>query len=763
MSAVDHPQALAHPAPAAPPAVALPPGPGAAAPTLGAADIWRLVKRRKVLILATFTLLYALVVAATIVIWRVAPLYTSSALIQYIPPAEDYKSFERRVPTKDFILHQLTTVAAQLRTPETLLDLLSQEVVKNTAFYRSYGEGDRALSKMLNDLQSDLAAAPIRDSYLVRVSLATPVRSDATVIVNTLLDRFVRSVNLGDVDASQRKLNLLRDNRARVEQQLEAVRVNIMNLRAQRDLPALRGERDVQAETIAMLNNTKQELLARRVDIESQLANVSGMDPRNVPLSAEMKLFVEADPVLRYYRQQVEALDIQIEVAERNIIGRSHPQMLVLLANRDGYKQREGARREELIDDYKARQVEALRQERARINNMLGQVQEQISTEEARRRDVDDAIQRLESLLKDEARIDRELEQMSLALGQAEQEHNMRREEGRFAVVSRPKDAILPSRPNFVLYLGGGFVLCALAALGLAFLREFTDQAVRTPIDVGRFGFVAVLGSVPLLDDEEADVEKVEFATRRAPQSLTAEAFRQIRTHLMFSGPAETQRTLLITSPRPEEGKTAVAANLAVTLAQGGRRVLLIDCNLRRPALRRLFNGTKAEGLTNVLIGRALPTAVITRTEVGGLDVLSSGPLPPNPAELLGAPAMRELLMQARQAYAHVILDGPPSLLVSDALLLAMQVDGVILVVRAGQTAKGALRRCREQFQRIGARVIGAVLNGAQARPGGYFRQQYREFYDYTSEDGREELPPPDTETAAAPDLELPTDDEPKR
>lgn len=758
MSAIDNPQALAHPGPAAPPAVALPPGPGAAAPTFGAGDIWRLVKQRKVLILATFTVLYALVVAGTIAIWRLAPLYTSSALIQYVPPAEGFKSFERQILPKDFIQQQLTTVAAQLKTPETLLDLLGQEVVKGTPFYRSYGEGEKALAKMLNDLQSDLAAAPIRDSYLVKVSFATPVKSDATLIINTLLDRFVRNVNLGDVDSSQRKLNLLRDNRARVEQQLETVRVNIANLRAQRDLPALRGDRDVQAETIAMLNNTKQELLARRVDIESQLANVSGMDPRNVPLSAEMKLFVEADPVLRYYRQQVEALDIQIEVAERNIIGRSHPQMQVLVANRDGYKQREGARREELIDDYKARQVEALRQERARVNNMLGQVQEQISTEEARRRDVDDAIQRLESLLKDESRVDRELEQMSLALNEAEQQHSMRRDEGRYMVVSRPKDAILPSRPNFVLYLGGGFVLCGLAALGLAFLREFTDQAVRTPVDVGRHGALAVLGSVPLLDDEEADVDAIEVATRRAPQSLVAESFRQIRTHLMFSGPAESQRTLLITSPRPEEGKTAVAVNLAVTLAQGGKRVLLIDCNFRRPALRRLFSGTRAEGLSNVLVGRARLADLVTRTELGGLEVLSSGPMPPNPAELLGSPAMRELIAQARQAYGHVILDGPPSLLVSDALLLAMQVDAVIVVVRAGATAKGALRRCREQFQRMGARVIGAVLNGAQARPGGYFRQQYREFYDYTSEESSQELP-----AGEMPELDLPADDEPQR
>jgi capsular exopolysaccharide synthesis family protein len=216
---------------------------------------------------------------------------------------------------------------------------------------------------------------------------------------------------------------------------------------------------------------------------------------------------------------------------------------------------------------------------------------------------------------------------------------------------------------------------------------------------------------------------------------LVAESFRQIRAHLTFSGPLESQRVLLITSPRPEDGKTATVINLAITFAQGNQRVLLIDCNFRRPGIRAAFEKTKADGLSNVLVGRNRLEDVITHTELPNLDVITCGPMPPNPAELLGSAQMRAVLESAKKTYERILLDGPPALLISDALVLATQVDAVVLVARASVGTKGTLRRAREQFQRIGARVIGAILNGVQARPGGYFRQQYREFYEYSNQE----------------------------
>ena len=313
----------------------------------------------------------------------------------------------------------------------------------------------------------------------------------------------------------------------------------------------------------------------------------------------------------------------------------------------------------------------------------------------------------------------------------------------RLRIVQTPQRAVRPSRPNLVVYLGGGAVLAIFGGIALAFVRELTDKAVRTPLDVARYGHLPVLGSVPLLDDEEADIDTIEDAVRKAPQSLVAEAFRKIRTNLEFSGAADVLRTILITSPSPEDGKTTVAVNLAYTFAFGGRRVLLIDCNFRRPALHRIFADDKPVGLSHVLTRQARWQDGVQTTDVGNLHVLTSGPLPPTPTELLASQEMQKLLDEAAREYDHIILDGPPVLLISDAIVLARLAGSTVLVVRAQDNTKGALKRARDQLESIEARLVGAVLNGVKAMPGGYFRQTYREFYEYIGEEPAAGLPEP--------------------
>ncbi len=713
------------------------PATGGGGSGLGAGDIVRVLKQRKLLIAITFVLTYMLVIGATVALWRFAPLFPGTAIVQYVPPTVDPFSSAEAVLPKDFVERKLNSEASGLTANETLLDLLKQEEIKGTKFYRWYGTDEQGQAKCLEDLKKLLVAAPVRDSRMITVSFKSADKSETTLIINTLVRRYLERTRSNLADEGRSKLNMLKRTQADVETQLQDVRERIANLRALQDMPALESEREVLREVLAMLQNTRSELLARLADITAQLDSIHGTDPRKLPITAEMRIAIEADPELTSYRRQVEQLDVEIRVARRNLLGEEHRVMRLLKSRRDELFQKEAARREELIDNLRNRQYESLQQERARIRSTLAEVQEQITERENQQRDLDAAITQLENLQRDEARYDDELAQVSLRVREAEHQVNEQARLGELRIGNLARDAVLPSRPQPVLYLGGGFVVCLLLGVGVAFLREFTDQKVRTPIDVARHAHLSVLGSVPQLDDEEADIDELEHATRVAPQSLIAEAFRQIRAHLVFSGPIESQRVLLITSPRPEDGKTAVAINLAVTFAQGAQRTLLVDCNFRRPGVRgeHAFPTARTEGLSNVLIQQRKLEEVISPTDIDTLDVISSGPMPPNPAELLGSPQMRALLDDVRQRYDRVILDGPPCLLISDALVIAMQVDATVLVSHAGQNTKGMLRRAREQFQRINARVIGAILNGIKARPGGYFRQQYREFYDYVDEE----------------------------
>lgn len=207
--------------------------------------------------------------------------------------------------------------------------------------------------------------------------------------------------------------------------------------------------------------------------------------------------------------------------------------------------------------------------------------------------------------------------------------------------------------------------------------------------------------------------------------SLAAEAFRTLRTNLQFALPGQPLRTVVVTGVGPDEGKTTVAGNLAATLAQGGTRTLLVSADLRRPAVHRMFGLDNDRGLTQVLLGRLTVEDALQRVERFGLDVLASGPIPPNPAELLGSPSMHRFLEEVAQRWETVVLDTPPVVGLADAALVAARADGTLLVVTVGITARDAAVAARRQLIQVGARLLGVVLNGVPPDGSSYYYYYY--------------------------------------
>ncbi|UCC63927.1 MAG: CpsD/CapB family tyrosine-protein kinase [Anaerolineae bacterium] len=198
------------------------------------------------------------------------------------------------------------------------------------------------------------------------------------------------------------------------------------------------------------------------------------------------------------------------------------------------------------------------------------------------------------------------------------------------------------------------------------------------------------------------------------PRSPVSEAYRSLRTNLEFFSLDEPIRTLVVTSPGAEEGKSTVLANLAVVLAQGGKRVILADCDLRRPTQHTLFGLDNATGLTTMMVDEtAQSEPPLRKTAVDGLRVLPAGPSPPNPAELLGSRRMKEAMAALLDQADLLLFDAPPVLAVTDALVLAVQADGVLLVVKAGGTKREHVQQAKERLERVNARIVGSVLNNA--------------------------------------------------
>jgi succinoglycan biosynthesis transport protein ExoP len=240
--------------------------------------------------------------------------------------------------------------------------------------------------------------------------------------------------------------------------------------------------------------------------------------------------------------------------------------------------------------------------------------------------------------------------------------------------------------------------------------------------------------------------ESVELITQVRPQSQMAESYRALRTSLLLSNLGAPPKVIMVTSALPQEGKTTTSINCAVVLAQKGVRVLLIDADLRRPSIHKTLGMGPRSGLSNVLTGSSTLEQTITRSTIlPNLFILPAGTPPPNPAELLASSNMREVLEQLRKEYDHIVVDTPPSLSVTDAVVLSPRADAVVLVIRSSQTTKQSLRRACELLASVNAKVIGVLLNAVDLTSPDYYyyyeyQGKYAQYYQNTpaSEDDDE-------------------------
>lgn len=287
---------------------------------------------------------------------------------------------------------------------------------------------------------------------------------------------------------------------------------------------------------------------------------------------------------------------------------------------------------------------------------------------------------------------------------------------------------VMPVQPQtFKTSLLAGAVGLMLMA-GIAFLIEYLDDTVKTPSDIERHLGLPVIGHIVVMNVSNKSGEAMYVATQ--PRSQVAEAFRALRTNLEFADVNQPLRTLLVTSPGPGEGKTTTATNLAEIIAQGERKVILLDADLRSPRVHRFLSLPNKAGLSDLFRGKLELHTVKQMIEGNSnIEVITSGDLPPNPAELLGSNRMEGILDDMRSSTDMIIIDTPPSL-VSDATILSAKVDGVILVIQSGKTNIAHARAALEQLNQVDARVVGVVLNCIPRNRADYYGG-YKKYSNY--------------------------------
>ena len=313
--------------------------------------------------------------------------------------------------------------------------------------------------------------------------------------------------------------------------------------------------------------------------------------------------------------------------------------------------------------------------------------------------------------------------------------------------------ALIPSQPRKKLNIMLAALVGLLGGVSVAFLREYMDTTIKSPSDVEKLTNLPLLAVVPkyakinsqgkmkalpklLAEKSAADLHAAYVVTHARPRSQVAEAFRALRTSLLLSQVDTPPQVILVASALPGEGKTTVTLNLGVTLAQLGDRTLVLDGDLRKPALAQGLRGNQDQdaGLTSYLAGRCtLAQATFTHPFISNLDVMATGPTPPNPAEMLSSQRMRDAIGSLKRDYKFIVVDSPPVLSVTDAVILSVLVDRVLLVVRSNETEKAPVLRARDLLAGVRSPLLGVIVNAVDLNSGPHYR--YYQYYGFADSD----------------------------
>jgi polysaccharide biosynthesis transport protein len=322
-----------------------------------------------------------------------------------------------------------------------------------------------------------------------------------------------------------------------------------------------------------------------------------------------------------------------------------------------------------------------------------------------------------------------------------------------------PGSPIGPARFRMIMF---AFFLSLAGGIGLAYGLEYLDNTIKTIDDVGRYMRLPALGIIPALaTTNSAKLGKGKKARRLSAssslqavaiqgydmdrlkvletRSTAAEAYRVVRTSMLLSTAGNPPKTILVTSGQPGEGKTTTAVNTAISLAQLGASVLIIDCDMRKPSTHKIFGLDNMRGLSTYLSRDIKVDGLIRKLQIPNLSLLSSGAIPPNPAELISSERMKNLLRELGEQYDHILIDSPPLINVTDPVILSAMVDGVILVVHGGKSTRGVAQRARQDLVSVGAKIFGVVLNNVDMRRDGYNEYYYYRYYSDYGQNDREE------------------------
>ena len=627
-------------------------------------------------------------------------------------------------PKDDFISNLKRSIRETLSFwKDSVKSLLRIEHKKTSTTLAEY-EPD---SPLVSAFIGRITVNPIRNSRLVDVNFQAKDPVLATKAVNTLADAFIgqnletklRAVQ----DAVKWLHSRIEDERKRVEKAEQALLGYKEKHSIITDFSS--DVENITAQKLAQLNTQVVDAESKRVEAETRYTQAMALTGTPDMLDSIPEV-LNNELIRQIKSMEVELYKRMSELSKK--YGQKHPQMVAIESELNTLQKRKTQEVNRVISSLKNEYRVALAKENSLKAALAKQKKESLELNQKAieygvlRREAESARQMYELLFK-------RFKETSLT-------EDMKT--GNIRIVDRAEVPKYPVKPKKKLNILLAIIVGLVTGVGLAFFFEYLDNTIKIPEDVKQHLNIPYLGPAPLFGMEsdgnpEGDRSR-ELVTLHSPKSTGSESYRGIRTSILFSSAESAPQVILITSAGPKEGKTITTANLAVTMAQSGSKVMILDCDMRRPKLHKVFGAARDQGVSNILVGSTDLDKAIFHTHLPNLDIIPCGPIPPNPSEMLGSARMSTLLNKLRKQYAHILIDSPPSTAVTDAVVLSKSVDGVVLVIRAGDTVREIVKNGVAQLETVGAHILGAVLNGVDTGRDSYYYYQY--YYYYYGEDG---------------------------
>ncbi|HPS51967.1 MAG TPA: polysaccharide biosynthesis tyrosine autokinase [Phycisphaerae bacterium] len=692
---------------------------GAGAGGFSGQDIMRMLRRRKWLIIICL-FIFLVISGVSSFLWnKMAPIYKAQALIVVYPPVASELALNVG-PTLGSASKSLLETRVKSIHSESVFENAIKSI-KGTKWFEKNNADGEGLVKLMDAV--DVGIVP--NTNFIYISMTGLDREDITVIVNAIAEAAEKDASLMQSTDKQKQIERLQETvQKKSQEKEEAVRI-IKTLRA--------GPTRLDPSTIQI----KHGMLVKEMELANKqyaqaLSMWDGMKSRTDKEIAEMpeiQYMVLNNPEVSILKNRILNIEFELDYALKTL-GEKHNTVKSLknrleIANTT-YKEK--------YDEVMAKTIKETKELRE---------QEFIASEKYRE-DISTQLNESDRAMKELHNIETALSDAANTVSNCDQEINalnyrimdlrlLLKGETPVVLQHKARKPIVPVYPQMPIMIALGAFLGLFFGGGLALLLEMLDTSIKSAEDVVNKVQLPVMGIVPHEDDVDEDIDDMRLAFLSHPNTIICEAFRQIRTTLLFSGQVGQHSSVLITSPMPSDGRTTVTLNLASHLVKGGMKVLVVEANFRQPVIRHLFkNDCPKNGLSSILQGTANWEECLF-TVNNEFDVISAGSIPQNPTELLGSNEMASLAEELASRYDMVLYDSSPCLIVSDASVLSTRVDGVLFTFRAGVSTFNMGQRSRAMFEQLGAHIYGAVINGMKVNMEGSVRKDYETFYEYSS------------------------------